>query len=170
MSVHSEEREKLDVPDDDGKAAMNQDQVESLKASATAISRELKALSEQVSSLMEAVSSLGPPVAERKAPVRVVDSPEVHEADDGLEMTVTVQPLPELAMAAVAETTLRSLPGVRSVKGVKREGDWAKFTLEVAPDTDLVTEMKAAMPVSFEVSEATSEAVSLDLKWAWGTD
>jgi muconolactone delta-isomerase len=155
------------VSDNDGDAPMSQEQVESLRASATAISRELKTLGDQVASLMEAVTSLGPPAAERKAPPPAVEPEVIHETE-GLEMTVTVQPLPELAMAAVAETTLRSLPGVRSVKGVKREGDWARFTLEVSPDADLVTEMKAAMPVSFKVTESTPEAVSLDLKWAWG--
>jgi hypothetical protein len=72
-------------------------------------------------------------------------------------------------MAAVAETTLRGLPGVRQVKGVKREGDWARFTLEVDPETDLVAQMKAAMPVAFEVSESSPEAISLALQWAWGT-
>ena len=67
-----------------------------------------------------------------------------------------------------AETTLRGLPGVRQVKGVKREEDWAEFTLEVDPSTDLIKQMKAAMPVAFEVIESTSDSVSLKLKWAWG--
>lgn len=149
---------------------MSQEQVESLRASATAISRELKVVGDQVATLMAAVEALGPPPAAARVPKSAADpEPAVEEADDGLEMTVTVSPLPELAMAAVAETTLRGLPGVRQVKGVKREGDWARFTLEVAPDTDLVTQMKAAMPVAFKVEEATPESVTLALQWAWGT-
>jgi len=95
--------------------------------------------------------------------------PQPEEVDDGHEMSVMVSPLPELAMAAVAETTLRGLPGVRQVTGVKREGEWARFTLEVDPGTDLVTQMKAAMPVAFEVEESTEDSVSLALQWAWGT-
>ena len=150
--------------------AMNQEQVESLRSSTAAISRELKALGDQVASLMAAVESLSPPPPAPpvvKPPPAPVPQPEM--ADDGLEMTVTVSPLPELAMAAVAETTLRGLPGVRQVKGVKREEDWAEFTLEVNPGTDLVSQMKAAMPVAFEVIESSPEAVSLNLQWAWGT-
>ena len=150
---------------------MNQEQVESLRSSTAAISRELKSLTDQVASLMAAVESLSPPPppvapAPKAAPAPVA---QPEEADDGLEMTVTVAPLPELAMAAVAETTLRGLPGVRQVKGVKREEDWAEFTLEVDPGTDLVTQMKAAMPVAFTVDESSPEAVSLNLQWAWGT-
>jgi len=149
---------------------MSQEQVESLKSSAAEISSELKALGVQVASLMATVESLVTP--RRPAPIvkpttEPVSQPE--EVDDGLEMSVTVSPLPELAMAAVAETTLRGLPGVRQLKSVKREGDWARFTLKVDPGTDLVTQLKAAMPVAFKVEEATQDSVSLALQWAWGT-
>ncbi|MGK2956624.1 MAG: hypothetical protein ACSLFI_13275 [Solirubrobacterales bacterium] len=170
MSVHSEEREKLEVLDDDGKAAMSQEQVESLRALTEAIGLELKTLSDQVNSLTEVVSSLVLPSAGRKASGSVPVPGDGNDGDEALEVTVTVKPVPEIAMAAVAETTLRGLPGVRSVSGVRREGDWAKFDLEVSPDTDLVTEMREAMPVSFRVLEASSDAVSLDLQWAWGAD
>ncbi len=147
---------------------MNQEQVESLRASLAAISRELKAMGDQVASLVAAVESLRPPPPPGVKPVPEPPPPQSKWTDDGLEMSVTVSPLPELAMAAVAETTLRGLSGVRQVKGVKREADWAKFTLEVDPGTDLVTQMKAAMPVAFEVSDSTPEAISLNLRWAWG--
>lgn len=158
------------MPEDDEGPAIDQEQVEILRASTAAIARELKSLGEQVASLAAAVESLGP--ARPPAPVvKPVPQParQPEEVDDGHEMMVTVSPLPELAMAAVAETSLRGLPGVRQVKGVKREGDWARFTLEIDPGTDLVTQMKAAMPVAFDVTESTPEGVSLNLKWAWGT-
>ncbi|MBK8294642.1 MAG: hypothetical protein IPK93_07670 [Solirubrobacterales bacterium] len=168
MSVSPEEVPS--VSEDEEGPAMSQEQVEGLRNSAAEISRELKALSSQVASLMAAVESLSPP--QPTAPVvkpTTEPAPQPEEVDDGLEMTVTVSPLPELAMAAVAETTLRGLPGVRQVKVVKREGDWARFTLDVDPGTDLVTQMKAAMPVAFKVEEATEDSVSLALQWAWGT-
>ena len=151
--------------------AMNQEQVDSLRASTAAISRELKTLGDQVASLMAAVESLSPPPAAAAPVPKAAPAPaaQPEEVDDGLEMTVTVSPLPELAMAAVAETTLRGLPGVRQVKGVKREEDWAEFTLEVDPGTDLISQMKSAMPVAFEVTESSPESVSLNLQWAWGT-
>ena len=167
MGVHSEP--ELGEPSD-----LDQDQLASLRASATSITRELKQLGEQVAALVAAVEALGPSPAGRVTPGRRNESPaaatSTDEADDSMVMTVTVAPLPELAMAAVAETTLRNLPGVRQVSGVKREGDWARFTLDVSPESDLVSEMRAAMPVRFQVTESTPGALTLELEWAWGAN
>ena len=82
---------------------------------------------------------------------------------------MTVRPLPELAMAAMAETSLRGLPGVNQVVSVERFEDWARFTLEVVKGTDLIAEMRKALPVAFRSEQAESGEISLDLKWAWGT-
>jgi|GEM_PF-906173 len=169
MSVQPE-AEPLDTTasTDASHADLTQGQIETLRTSAAAVTGELQALGEKVSALVAAVEALGPVSSGRasagKAPDPFSPAPEV---DDSMVMTVTVSPLPELAMAAVAETTLRNLPGVRQVTGVKREGDWAMFTLDVSPGTDLITEMKAAMPVRFRVTESTPGAISLELQWAW---
>jgi len=82
---------------------------------------------------------------------------------------VVVRPLPEIAMAAMAETSLRDLPGVSEVVSSERVEDWARFTLEVALGTDLIAEMKQAMPVVFTVVDAGPEEISIELRWAWGT-
>lgn len=154
----------------DGSPATSQEQVDDLRASAAAIGRELKVLGDRVKELVAAVESLTPAAPVPPAVKPVADpSPRMEVASDGVEMSITVSPLPELAMAAVAETTLRGLPGVRQVKGVKREEDWARFTLEVDPGADLVTQMKASMPVVFTVTESSPEAITLALQWAWGT-
>lgn len=172
MSVHSEaEPRSTDASADAETAAVTEEQVAGLRESAAAITGELQALGEKVAALAAAVQALGPvavgvPAAPAKPAEGTVAPPE---ADDSMVMTVTVSPLPELAMAAVAETTLRNLPGVRQVTGVKREGDWARFTLDVSPETDLIEEMKASMPVQFKVTESTPGAISLALQWAWGT-
>lgn len=171
MSVQPEaEPLNTEASTDAGTAHVTHEQIEALRDSAAAVTGELQALGEKVSALVAAVEALGPAPARQasatKAPAAVSAAPE---ADDSLVMTVMVSPLPELAMAAVAETTLRSLPGVRQVTGVKREGDWAQFTLDVSPDTDLISEMKTSMPVKFKVTESTPDAISLALQWAWGT-
>lgn len=155
--------------------AMNiskQEQAESLRVAAAALAREVQGLSERVAELVAAVEALEPPASGRTAsPRRAAAAPTpVVEEDDSLVVSVTVAPLPELAMAAVAESTLRSLPSVRHVNGVKREGDWAEFTLGVAPGADLLEEMRATMPIPFAVTESAPEAITLALQWAWGTD
>lgn len=151
---------------------LSQAQLESLRVSAASITRELQALSEKVSALVAAVEGLGPaPAGRAPAPATQGAVPAVPvEEDDSIVMNITVAPLPELAMAAVAETTLRGLPSVRQVTGVKREGDWAMFTLDVAPEADLVSEMRVAMPVRFNVTESSPGALTLTLEWAWGTN
>ena len=164
MGVHSE-KELEELSD------LRQDQVESLRAAATSITGELKQLGERVAELVAAVEALGPAPAGRALSTRQSEEPAVtSEADDSIVMTVTVAPLPELAMAAVAETTLRNLPGVRQVSSIKREGDWARFTLEVSPESDLVSEMRVAMPVSFKVTESSAGTLTLALQWACGTN
>lgn len=150
-------------------AGVSHEQIESLRVSTAAIAREIQMLGDKVTALIAAVEGLSP-AATTVAPERTSEIETApSEFDDGKVMTVTVAPLPELAMAAVAETTLRNLPGVRGVNGVNREGDWAEFTLEVAPGTDLIAEMRTSMPVSFKVNDATADAISLSLQWAWGT-
>jgi hypothetical protein len=84
-------------------------------------------------------------------------------------IAVVVRPLPELAMAAMAETSLRDLPGVREVIASERVEDWARFTLEADADTDVIAEMKVAMPVAFTVVDPGPEEISIELHWAWGT-
>jgi hypothetical protein len=86
------------------------------------------------------------------------------------EFRVSVRPLPELAMAAVAETSLRSIPGVNKVKSVERVEDSASFLLEVSTEIDLITEMRAVMPVGFRVTDSQPNEISLELKWLWGAD
>ncbi|HTU13833.1 MAG TPA: hypothetical protein VMF31_01425 [Solirubrobacterales bacterium] len=150
-------------------AGVSQEQIESLRVSTAAIAREIQMLGDKVTALIASVENLGPapaPNVVRKKTGEAEAAPA--EADDGKIVTVKVSPLPELAMAAVAETTLRNLPGVRQVSGVKREGDWAEFTLEVVPGTDLIAEMRTSMPVSFKVDDASADAISLSLQWAWG--
>ncbi|MGB0119976.1 MAG: hypothetical protein WBP55_03350 [Solirubrobacterales bacterium] len=172
MSVHSDdELAGTDIPGESGTKVPDGSQIKDLQASVATIVAELKSLGENVSALVAAVDALSPGASpERPSPAkRVPETVATTDTDDSEVITVTVSPLPELAMAAVAETTLRSLPGVRQVTGVKREGDWARFTLDVSPDTDLIAEMKVSMPVQFKVTDTNPGAISLRLQWAWGT-
>lgn len=84
------------------------------------------------------------------------------------EISVSVSPLPELAMAAVAETALRGLPSVRKVVSVERSNNQATFMLEIDDETELVNEMRRAMPVPITVDGAPGDSLKVVLEWAWG--
>jgi hypothetical protein len=145
-------------------------EVERISSAVAGIAKELRDLSSRVEELSKAVAALGP----------VPSGPDDGSLDrvgrsnsSGSpfeEYRVTVRPLPELAMAAVAETSLRGLPGVRQVLSVERMEDWASFLLEGSMEHDLISEMRAAMPVGFNVTDLKPNEVSLELKWLWGSN
>jgi len=141
-----------------------------LRQAVAEVARDLKLLSSRVAELSAAAQAVaaagegteGRPAA-RPAPAGKTPRSRMEA------VTVTVRPLPELAMAAMAETSLRGLPGVHQVLSVERFDDWARFSLEVVRGTDLITEMRAALPVAFKSEQAEDGEISLALKWAWGT-
>jgi hypothetical protein len=143
--------------------------IDELGSAVADIASELHDLGIRVRELTEAIESMasdqsGSNGAEARPAARPASTRTVYE-----ETRVTVRPLPELAMAAVAETSLRGLPGVKQVVSVERVEDWATFVLEVSTDIDLISEMRAAMPVGFTVTESKPNDISLELKWLWGT-
>jgi len=121
----------------------------------------VQALADRVQELVTAVESLVPQTADPVA------RPSGAEAAQG-ELVVSVTPLPELAMAAVAETTLRGLDSVRQVVSVERSNDQATFVLDVDSGGDLVGEMRKAMPVPVTVDQAPDGSMKVVLEWAWG--
>lgn len=153
---------------DDSQEATHADreEIESLRVTVATLGREVQSLAEKVSALTRAVEGLTPPSpAPQAAATREKPGPESSAARD---FSVVITPLPELAMAAVAETSLRGLESVRQVLGVKRTGEEARFTLQVDRDGDLIEEMRGAMPVEFEVISSAGDEVVIDLQWAWG--
>lgn len=148
--------------------------VEGLRSAVAELSEELKGLSIRVDGLSAAVERLHrpdstidvAPQAPSAAPAALTPATSRVKLE---RKAVVVRPLPELAMAAMAETSLRDLPGVSEVVSSERVDNWARFTLDVAVGTDLIAEMKQAMPVAFTVVEAGPEEISIKLRWAWGT-
>ena len=136
--------------------------IDDLSAAAGRVSLELEALAEQVRQLVAAVESLAPAATAAPEAGSAAKSPSEGE------LVVSVSPLPELAMAAVAETALRGLPMVEKVTSVERSNDQATFILEVAEGGDLVTEMRGAMPVPITVDKAPDGSLKVALEWAWG--
>ena len=75
--------------------------VDDLRASVGRVSLEIQALADRVQELVTAVESLAPPQPSAEVPILRLPRKD--------EIVVSVSPLPELAMAAVAETALRGL-------------------------------------------------------------
>lgn len=146
------------------------DEVRRLRSDADEIARELGKLGERVGELSEGLAALMAEQADSGERASGRPDRSNHARASHEEFRVTVRPLPELAMAAVAETSLRGLPGVKQMLSVERMKDRASFLLEVSPEADLISEMRAAMPVDFKVVESGPNEVSLELKWLWGAD
>ena len=134
--------------------------IDDLRASVGRVSLEVQALSDRVQELVSAVEAL--------VPRKETDSPAPASEPSPGEIEVAVSPLPELAMAAVAETALRGLPSVHKVVSVERSNNQATFVLEIEDDSDLVAEMRRAMPVPITVDTAPDGSLKVVLEWAWG--
>jgi hypothetical protein len=134
--------------------------IDDLRASVGRVSLEVQALADRVQDLVTAVEAMSPRTA------AAAPTPISRPAKG--ELMVSVSPLPELAMAAVAETTLRGLASVRKVVSVERSNDQATFVLETEDGGDLVSEMRRAMPVPITVDTAPDGSMKVVLEWAWG--
>lgn len=143
-------------------------QVESIRQAVADLTRELQVMSERVDGLARTVEALTPSGKVAVAAGRQPRERPAVRADVVRTFSVVITPLPEIAMAAVAETSLRDLDGVVRVVSVERTGSEARFTLELEPETDLVGGMRRSMPVRFRVDAETSDEIVISLQWAWG--
>ncbi len=144
--------------------------VDGLRSAVEEVTGELRLLTARVKDLTAAAAQLHQSAAVGKPAKTEAAAPgpsATRRKPD--RIAVVVKPLPEIAMAAMAETSLRDLPGVSEVVSSERVDDWARFTLEVKEGTDLIAEMRKSMPVLFDVVESGSDEISIHLKWAWGT-
>lgn len=152
---------------------VTESQITELKIAGRELAAALKGLDARITDLTERIESLGgeavePKVAEA-SPEPTPEGSGAKTGGDGLSSyVIRIEPLRELAMAAMAETALRDLPSVEQVLSVERADNWANFTLEVKSGADLIEEMKLVMPVYFKVTDSAPGRMSIALAWAWG--
>ena len=81
---------------------------------------------------------------------------------------VVIRPVPELAMAAVAERALRKADSVEAVtrEELSESGErFARYRVEMKPGSDLVEEVGQTLPVAFSARQEEPGKVMLDLRW-----
>lgn len=139
-------------------------EVADLKRTVAVLAGEVQTLADRVARLSHVVDELGPRPSGRPAPV----VPAGGSKGKPERFRVVVSPVAELALAAVAETSLRALAPVRRVLEVSRSDSEARFELEVEADADMVEPLRAALPVPFEVVSAEEGELVIALRPAWG--
>lgn len=140
-------------------------EVAGLKRAVAALTREVEVLAERTAKLVAAVEpATGPAPDQTETPAPEPAAP-LGEAEP---FRVVVSPVSELALAAVAETTLRGLPDVRRVVEIIRSDREARFELEVEPGADLLGSLRGALPVPFDAESPADDELVITLKPAWG--
>jgi len=159
-----------DTVDPTGFKGVNEAQVAELKNAGRELAKAAQSLEARITDLTSRIEALGDiEVPQAEPPAAPVETPaELEARTDASVFVIRIEPLRELAMAAMAETALRDLPSVVQVVSVERAENWANFTLEVKSGADLVEEMKMVMPVYFKVTESAPGRLSIALAWAWG--
>lgn len=157
----------MDEAEEDRPAA-DDAEVAELRSSVIELSREVQILGDRVARLGRSIEALAPAPAgagAEQAPAAAKSGGHTGRPDTFL---VVVSPVSELALAAVAETTLRGLPAVRRMMTISRSDDEARFELELDPDTDLLEPLRSALPVPFDVCSSSDHELVISLRPAWG--
>lgn len=142
-------------------------EVAELKRAVAVLAREVEALTDRTARLVLALEGSAPARPRTTAPpAEAPASPDPVGEPDPFRVVVT--PVSELALAAVAETTLRGLPEVRRVVEIVRSDHEARFELELEPGTDLVGSLRGALPVPFESDSSADDELVITLRPAWG--
>lgn len=148
--------------------------VADLRREAAGLTAELRKLADRVERLGAAIEELTPRMPEPEPePTATAGSPGAgaeggEDAAGGRAFRLVVTPIRELALAAVAETSLRSLPEVRRVVEITRSDSEAAFELELAPGADLLSGLRASLPLPFDVASSTENELVISLRPVWG--
>lgn len=115
------------------------------------------------------VSSLSVPSDKASSPAGKGDSaaeilpPVTKRVAAPRNVTILVRPLIDLSLARAVETCLAETDGVESARLSSLSGDSAVIEAIVGPGVSVVSSLRRALPVAFDVTESSDHAISLEL-------
>lgn len=133
-----------------------------------AMADEVRSLADRVARLSHAVDDLGTPRTGKPTPAARAEARAEDPKRKPERFRVVIAPVAELALAAVAETSLRALDPVRRVLEVSRSDAEARFEIEIDAGADLVEPLRTALPVPFEVVSVGEDELVIALRPMWG--
>lgn len=107
------------------------------------------------------VNSSGMPAA---APAPV----ENFELPTGGDVQVIVRPLHDLSLARVVEDALANTEGVEEASLRELRGDSATIDTKVGEGVSLISSLRRKLPVAFDVTESSSDSVTIALAQPMG--
>ncbi len=108
------------------------------------------------------VNSSGIPISE-PAPVA-----ENFELPTGGDVSVVVRPLHDLSLARVVEDALSNTEGVEEATLRELRGDSATIDTKVDEGVSLISSLRRKLPVAFDVTESSSDSVTITLAQPMG--
>jgi hypothetical protein len=79
------------------------------------------------------------------------------------EVTLTVRPLVDVELTRAIETSLADTEGIESARLASLSGDSAVIQALVAPGVSVVQTLRRRLPVAFDVTESSDNAISISL-------
>ncbi|MCB0869620.1 MAG: hypothetical protein KDB52_02205 [Solirubrobacterales bacterium] len=108
------------------------------------------------------VNSSGIPVSD------TVTTHENFELPTGGDVRVIVRPLHDLSLARVVEDALANTDGVEEASLRELRGDSATIDTKVGEGVSLISSLRRKLPVAFDVTESSSDSVTIALAQPMG--
>lgn len=95
-------------------------------------------------------------------------SAENFELPTGGDVRVIVRPLHDLSLARVVEDALANTEGVEEASLRELRGDSATIDTKVGEGVSLISSLRRKLPVAFDVTESSSDSVTIALAQPMG--
>jgi hypothetical protein len=110
----------------------------------------------------------GVPLGDPVIPVASTPSISEFELPSGGDVRVVVRPLHDLSLARVVEDALANTEGVEEASLRELRGDSATIDTKVGEGVSLISSLRRKLPVAFDVTESSSDSVTIALAQPMG--